>query len=358
MQRRLVHLDGSPLTPQQVSELKQRGDHTQIEEAQASETDYVARATRSGVSITAFRPPSSGSWRWQMPEGHHTSHGGGNVYEEAKNSGLGMGLKRTPMKPSLTDHILENQQFTGMNFKGASALANGKGLKESGLARTHHVSDSSVRAIIEYLHQHREWTTYQGGLNKVSNWIKSLTHGLGTADDLFQLLLHPTGARDLEAVINGLSNNPWNVGIGGAKTNEQVGPMRDASVTTLGNPSPQTFATDFGLQYLRGIVPDNILNGAGGQLVNDETSNALNSMEVETHFYEVPNPGVYNAPELTDGQLLAMINQELTHNRRWAIQLAQHFRGNEQEMINSLREENVRFRVTALGEVLLMYRGG
>ena len=48
----------------------------------------------------------------------------------------------------MTSRILDENPY-GQQYVGSDSLASGKGLKESQLDRTHHLSDSSIRIIVQ-----------------------------------------------------------------------------------------------------------------------------------------------------------------------------------------------------------------
>jgi len=72
---------------------------------------------------------------------------------------------------------------------------------------------------------------------------------------------------------------------------------------------------------------------------------------------EIPADGHYAASELSDDQIIAMINQALVALRQWAVELAIENEHDSQRILASVRNNDLRF-IIKNGNVLLHLRGG
>jgi hypothetical protein len=72
----------------------------------------------------------------------------------------------------------------------------------------------------------------------------------------------------------------------------------------------------------------------------------------------MPGPGRYEANNLSDEQLVAMVDRALSRNTPWAFRLAEDFAGNPDLIVQALRSVNQRLFITPKGDVGLHLRGG
>jgi len=283
VQAKLVHPDGTEFSASEIAYLKaeQRGlgrdKDAEIDAYEAAAENYTVRSAKSGLSFSAYRPPSS--WTWSMSKGHHSSTGVDGPYKGMHAAGSHIRLKREGFPADFTEELLDDEP----GYVDAEPIAGGAGLQESGVARTHHLADSSIRAIVQRLaHNRAMWSTYAGGMERVLNWIKALTHGTAhNPHAILQALLDAKNDRDLEAIVAPLSANSWNVGFGVASTNSKIGPLFDGSRYRSGYPTERTFLIQWATENLRGLVEPSVLAGALGELVDDETGHPVTSMTVE-----------------------------------------------------------------------------
>ena len=120
-----------------------------IAAAHTSPTSYVVRASRSGLMINEQAPKSSGHFHCSIPDDYTTTNPGNTTNRQAATSaGVPLNLERKNFADDMTSRILDENPY-GQHYVGSDSLASGKGLKESELDRTHHLSDSSIRIIVQ-----------------------------------------------------------------------------------------------------------------------------------------------------------------------------------------------------------------
>lgn len=335
--------------------------------------DYIATPLRHGrLTIQQRQPPPARSFAFQVPPDVTLSSGSQPVWDAARHSGMNPSLARTDMKESLTPAIASSAP-TGLEYSGASAIRSGRGLQESGLARTHHLSDKSIRVIIEWLHKHRDWASYQGGVHKVIEWMSALTGDPRLGDATTSKLLDAGTSVELEAIVNTLSNNPWNVGLGSGPVNRMIGPTFDESRTASGLPTPVASVIAQFTQYLRGLVPEDVIETALGQMVHRETGAIVHSMtamssgapasavapvstvplaavEQMTSSYPppLPRPGQYRADQLPPAMVYGLVE----HLARSGDLVAQFlFDSGPADAYDTALAQKVEFTVTPDGQV-------
>lgn len=286
----LVDPAGTALSEEEIEELKSQYplQAADIDRLQGLPASYAARPLGGRVALNLYAQPSGGGYHYSVPQGHTVTGNHPTSKRAAESQGMQPTLKRQNFATDFTQQILGQSPY-GQHYVGSSQLQSGKGLKESGLDRTHHLSNSSVMVIVEWLHHNRGWT--QMGRNFVLQWMNALTGGRGEA--LFwELYGGNLTANDLNRIADALSNNPFQVGIGNAQTNEKVvGPYFDESRTTGGFPTPVASVI---AQYTQGLtnagVPAEIIAAVLAQ-VQDAEGKTVTSMTVEWPPYDKDEPG-------------------------------------------------------------------
>lgn len=286
----LVDHAGNALGQQQVEDLiQEHSDRSgEIVDKQMSLTSYVVVATRSGLTFNPYAPSIGHGFHYSVPPGHTVTGNHPTSKRAAESQGMQPTLKRQNFAPDFTQQILDRSPY-GQHYVGSSQLQSGKGLKESGLDRTHHLSNSSVMVIVQWLHHNRGWTTR--GMNFVLQWMNALT-GFRGAALFWELHGGNLTDNDLNRIADALSNNPFQVGIGNAKTNQKVvGSYFDESRTTGGFPTPVASVI---AQYTQGLtnagVPPEIIAAVLAQ-VQDAEGKTVTSMTVEWPPYDKDEPG-------------------------------------------------------------------
>lgn len=251
---------------------------------QDAENEYTVTETRSGLTISKSKRTEPRRWHYSVPEGFLPSGGNVNAMQTGTDLGFG-GLDRTAMKASLTGSITSSTP-TGFGYFGSEEIKSGRGLKESNLARTHHLADSSIRSIVQYLHKNNAWSSSPfWGCRAVCQWLATLTGGSTSQGEVLASRLRDArGPSDLEVLVNELSNNPFNVGLGRADTNEKVGPFFDESRTVGGIPTPVSSAIAGATRQLsvHGVVDGRMIDAALSQLIHTGTGEILHSMTATT----------------------------------------------------------------------------
>jgi hypothetical protein len=293
IQRVLVDRLGQYLSNKEIQKLKDDypEQSKQIDEAVNSFDTFTYNESRQGLIINAYAPPSSRSFRFSLQEGYTTTSNSNDTNREvAKNLGMQMNLSRTTFNSKFTDEMLDSEN--GMQYEGASKISGGMGLKEAGLDRTHHLSDSSIRLIVEALHENRAWETY--GINWVINWMRALT-GQSNVSGLMNLLgttQQPPSTNDLNTLVDLLSNNPYQVGFGNSNTNQKiVGSFFDGSKTPGGFDSPLTATISMATEGLKNAgVPKDLIEVALARIVDKETGELVSSMTYMLPKYDYKDP--------------------------------------------------------------------
>ena len=235
------------------------------------------------AKIEPYRPPQQRHFYHGPPEGFTTTSGDHRTNSNVASSlGSAPYLTRQDFPSNFTEQMLAESPYA-KQYRGASDIESGKGLKESGLDRTHHLADSSVRVIIEWLNANRGWQ--QQGLNFVLQWMTALVGAKDAAGAILQRLIGDgrwLTAGELERIAHELSNNPYQVGFGDATINErQVGSFFDGSQTQSGRPTPLASAIAQYTQALQHVgVPQDLLRQILAEVVNTDTGRPVSSMEV------------------------------------------------------------------------------
>jgi hypothetical protein len=274
----LVNSAGQMLTDHEVNVLlkdypNQKDD---IEKSHGSPSSFTVRITKSGLKINPQALPKK-SYHYSVPQNHTVTYGLPTATEAAKNIGFMPTLKRVSFKSDFTDEMMDSE--LGPSYVGAEQIENGRGLKESGLDRTHHLSDSSIRVILQYLHENRGWQHTHHSM-RVLDWMKALNSS-DSAKIYAEFTSGPLTQLNLEGLVDRLSNNVHQVGFGNAHINERVvGPYFDASRTMGGFETPQSAMIAMYTRYLEtfGLVPKNIIDSALAQLV-DPSGKLVTSMQ-------------------------------------------------------------------------------
>ncbi len=278
---------GKRLLPEEVHDLlmRYRDKEEEILEHDRSHLSYIVRESRRSLNFTKYRKPSRRKRPYKVPKGFSTTGG----LPTSTNAALALGqstyLERQKFPTTFTGAVLGSP--FGMQYQGSQQLSGGQGLKESGLDRTHHLADSTILRIMEWLHNNRHaWNSMH--YNRIISWMSALTSSQQKGQELFGQFVGGSGqiptVGTVEEISNTLSNNPWNVGIGGAKTNQDVvGPYFDASKTRGGFDTPMTSVigqyTEYLAQSKGGPVPDEIIRSGLAQ-VHDPSGTPVTSMSV------------------------------------------------------------------------------
>jgi hypothetical protein len=282
IQRVLVDNAGNTMSQSEIEQLKLQfplssGD---IDTAQDSLNSFVARGTRFGLNIQHYAPPISGGFHYSLPEGFTTTSSSSQTNRQAAHSlGMGMNLSRSTFGVHFTQEILSSQY--GSCYAGSDSIASGKSLSDAGKDRTHHLADSSIRIIVQWLHENRRWHNF--GFNWVLNWMNALTGGQGVGYLMTLMgvgtLSAPTNLQ-LNTVVNRLSNNPHQVGFGDSYTNQKVvGPFFDASKTPSGFDSPLAMSISMATEGLKNVgLPQEIIQAALAEVVDKKTGKKQSSM--------------------------------------------------------------------------------
>ncbi|HZU33275.1 MAG TPA: hypothetical protein VFB79_19325 [Candidatus Angelobacter sp.] len=85
---------------------------------------------------------------------------------------------------------------------------------------------------------------------------------------------------------------------------------------------------------------------------------ALPDFEPKQYTDHGLKPGVYNARDLSQAQVVALINRAAEKDRRWAINLIAHYNGSGFMVYQRAQMENMRLGVMDNGDVWLVLRGG
>lgn len=178
IQRVLVENTGQPMHPRQIDELRVSypDDAIRINDAENSIDSFTVRISRSGLIIKSYAPPSRGGFHYSLPNDFTTTSSSNQTNRQAAHSlGMSMNLSRTEFSTHFTKDILSSKY--GSQYAGSGKISSGMSLSTAGLDRTHHLSDSSIRIIVEWLHYNRKWHNF--GINWVNNWMIALTGGQG-----------------------------------------------------------------------------------------------------------------------------------------------------------------------------------
>ncbi len=284
IQRVLVDNAGNPMSLQEINQLiAQYPERTNdIQEAANNRNSFTANTPRSGLRINPYAPPSRTGFHYSLPEGFTTTSSSNKTNRQAANSlGMGMNLSRTDFGKHFTEDILSSKY--GSQYAGSEKIASGMKLSEAGLDRTHHLSDSSIRIIVEWLNNHpQRWHNY--GVNWVRNWMNALTGGQGV-EELMNLMgvghdTRPPTTSELNTVVDHLSNNTHQVGFGDSHTNQKVvGPFFDSSKTPSGFDSPLAASISMATEGLKNIgLPQEIIQAALAEVVDKKTGKKQSSM--------------------------------------------------------------------------------
>ncbi len=288
IQRVIVNNAGGALRPTDVQELRDEhpGQLGEINAADVSSDSFRFRSSRhTGITFTPYSVPKKRDFYRGPPEGYSVTYDQPTTRNAARAIGADTKLERKDFARDFTQQILQSP--FGARYEGAGLLQSGKGLKESGLDRTHHLADSSILVIVQWLHNNRGWQLF--GSNWVKQWMAALTGADGSGP--FDELSDPRcTTRDLERIAHTLSASSYQVGIGKAEINQKViGSHFDASRTPGGFYSPVSSVIAQCTEGLLHVgVPAEIIRAALSEVV-DPSGKPVSSMIVHG-FGKFGNP--------------------------------------------------------------------
>jgi hypothetical protein len=289
LQRVLVDVQGKRLRDWEVFYLIEEygDDDGELRRHHEASDPFRVTALREGLRFTPYgRPPSK--FVWHKEKGLEYTLGTQSVHEARAAHELHASFERTPMRQSLTPQIASGLG-DDLTYRG-SKEALSQGLKPAGLARNHHLSDSAITTILSWLRRNREvWSDRRVW---VWRWMQALTYAVDPhVEEIFNRLWFAGTIDDLRPVVDRLSNNPRNVGIGSAEANRRIGPTFDESLTPGGFSSPTSSLI---AQFTRGLeragVPREIVDAALTQLVDTQTGEILTSMVVSAPAWSQSPP--------------------------------------------------------------------
>ena len=295
VQRVLVNRIGQNLSPSEIQDLRVKypSDVQRINASAVSVQSFAVYENRAGLQINVYAPPSSGGFHYSLPPDHTTSAMSDDTNRmAARNEGMSLNLSREQFGSKFTEEMLESEH--GPQYDGASKISGGMGLKPAGLDRTHHLSDSSIRVIIQWLNENRDWQGF--GLNWVINWMRALTGNVGVQEllELMGTTQNPPSTSQLNTVVDRLSNNTHQVGFGDSFTNQRVvGPFFDSSKTSSGFDSPLAVSISLATEGLKNAgVPSSIIDAAIAEVIDQKTGQKKSSMT----YTMPPRPDDYDPP--------------------------------------------------------------
>ena len=284
IQRVLVDNAGNRLSDHEVQTIIENNPARaqDITNAHNSPQSFTVRDARSGLIINPFTPPQTGGFHYSIPQGFSSTNGNQTNREAARSNGLPLTLGRQSFTSHFTQDLMQSAPQT---YQGMEKIDSGQGLQQAGLDRTHHLSDSSIRIIVQELNQNRQWINGYG-LNRVILWVQALLGETGNAQTIIQQFGdydHPATENTLTQIAAALSNNTHQVGFGDSHTNQRVvGPFFDESRTKSGYPTPLSASIWMATRNLDTVVPKNIIDAALAQIQNDKTGELVTSMVVSS----------------------------------------------------------------------------
>jgi hypothetical protein len=276
----LVNITGKRLTGGEIEDYLTRypDQAEEIMDAENSIETFSVRSLRHSLTIEPYRIPTR-PFHYAIPEGFTTTSPANHTNSQAASSiGMPISVERTDFASDFSQQLLASSN--GPQYEGASMIAGGMGLKDAGLDRTHHLADSSIRALVTWLHRNRRWQGF--GLGWVIEWFRALTGGqnIEAILNLMGSQEAPPTTADLNNVVDMLSNNTHQVGFGSSQINQKVvGPFFDASKTSGGFVSPLAASIQIATEGLRNVgVPEELLQAVLAEVVNEETGEKQTSM--------------------------------------------------------------------------------
>lgn len=298
--RVLVNGLGQPLTAEQVNELRRRypRQSAAIDEHQAEQAAYTVTELRTSAKLTPYQPPTI-DFRPFLPAGYLPTSMAPPPREAGARAGNAVHYKRQEMPASRTQEAAALQP-TGITYHGAERIRGGSGLAEAGLHRTHHLSDSAVRALLRNV-------VKRGAQRRrvVAEWLKAVAGPqLGAELHARLVRLADADVAGQQELAGRLSNSPNNVGLGAAGPNMSVGARFDEARTASGIPSPVASAIAHFTQQLAVFEAADplLVASALAQLEHVRTGETLRSMTIDVehgrsaHLPGGPAAGPWPAP--------------------------------------------------------------
>lgn len=292
--------NNAPLTQSEVDELRRAHPRKadELQRRHQSPNSYTVREYGRHLSTAEYRPPAASHFHPQIPESWAPHGTISSPREAGSDAGNPFALERHSMPASLTAEV-QQTHVTGVTYHGAERLRGGSQLKQAGLDRTHHLSDSAIRNLIANIVNLRTWT-----MPVVAQWFAAVG-GADLGPQLYARFV-PAAERNhvsaLEQIAAELSNNAWQVGLGPARTNQTVNASFDESRTPSGIPTPVASVI---AQYTWALAThraadEGIVRAAMSQLQNTQTGELMHSMTVTVH------PG--QSPYVHGGSVAPVVN--------------------------------------------------